>query len=110
MIVRNFRELGAKCFHPESSLRKIREADGVNLGLRILRKGVAFYPDSEKDRTKGLLEKEEEGGERKTQEGTTGPRTKPALELSAGNQSGQRWKVMEEKRRQRGNPHSSESV
>lgn len=72
------REFGSKCLHPEPSLRRIREADGVNLALRILRKGAAFYPDGQEDGTKGLLEKEEEGGERKMREGTMRPRTKPA--------------------------------
>ena len=60
--------------------------------------------------TRGLLEKEEEGGDRRVQEGTMGPTTKTALELSAGNQSGQCWQVTGEKRRQRENPHSSEGV
>lgn len=111
MILRNFRGLDAKCLHPKPSLRKIREADGDNLGLRILREEVACYSDSEEARKhKGTLEKEEEGGERRVQEGTVGPTTKTALELSAGNQSGQGWKVMGEKRRQRENPHSSEGV
>ena len=38
MILRNFRELDAEGLHPEPSLRKIREADGDSLGLRILRR------------------------------------------------------------------------
>lgn len=50
MILRNFRGLDAKCLHPKPSLRKIREADGDNLGLRILREEVACYYDSEEAR------------------------------------------------------------
>lgn len=79
MAVGNFREFGAKCLHPESPVRKIRAKEGDNPALRILRKLVACYPGrnllqrgldcEERESTKECLEKEEEGGERKMQEG-----------------------------------------
>lgn len=75
MILRSFRELDAKCLHPEPSLRKIREADGDNLGLRILRgKLPVILIVIKTESTRGPLEKEEEGGERRVQDGQWGPR------------------------------------
>lgn len=88
MILRSFRELDAKCLHPEPSLRKIREADGDNLGLRILREEVACYSDIDKDRKhKGTPGKGRGGWGEEGAGWTVGPTTKTALELSAGNQS-----------------------
>lgn len=87
MAVGNFREFGTKCLHPESPLRKVRTKEGDNPPLRILRKLVACYPgrnllqrglDSEES-TKERVEKEEEGGERKMQEGEMGPSDKAYL-------------------------------